>query len=633
MSTNKKHYDETIASKEELDEEQVIKLLLKFDDAYFNDEELVDDNMYDELKRYAQITYPNNGYFKQVGSAVRGAEIKHSNPVGGLNQIHDGELEKAWLVKHRKKQHIITEKLDGASGTLTYVGGQLRCAATRGDGVYGKDITRHVLNIVNIPKQITDTGVVDIRGELIIRKSNFNAIKFILLQTKGREYKNLRNTVNGLLNAKDIPEPVYPFIEFVAYDISGSKLNKSDQLDLLHTKDGFQVPRYIYTTDIREEVLTNTLNHFRKDAIFEIDGIVGELDEYADRVDLFPTVSDPNPEYAFKWKVSDDDNLAIGNVIGVEWNISKHDMMKPVVLIEPVDINGITVQRLSGFNAAFIFNSGIGPGAQVKFTRSGDVIPHILETVVKVEPAMPDIDWEWNETEVDAIAIESTPEAHLRRLTYFFTTLKVDNLKSASLEKLIENGFDTIEEIIAMTKNSIMDILGKNGEKVYDSLHSQLSSIELDILMGAWPYFGRGFGVRKSRALLLGVSDWTTCSIDEIVKVEGFSDKTALVFLKDRERFETFVEWLSEAYNYRIPVPAISVIEGSLSGISFAFTGVRLKEEEARLEKLGAIIHDGVKKDTTYLVAKDPNASSNKLDKARKQGTKVIGIEELKEMK
>lgn len=627
-----KNYEMITSMKEHLDEEQIITLLLELDDAYFNDEELLDDAKYDEFKRYAQITYPDNGYFKQVGSTVRGAEIKHTNPVGGLNQIHEGELAKVWLSKHCAKQHVLTEKMDGASGNLTYVGGKLRCAATRGDGVYGKDITRHVLNIVNIPKEIPDKGVVDIRGELIIRKSNFNAVKFILMQTKGREYKNLRNTVNGLLNAKDIPEPMYPFIEFVAYDMTGSKLDKANQLDMLHNEFGFQVPRYIYTTQITEEVLTNTLNHFRKEAVFEIDGIVGELDEYVDRVDLFPSVSDPSPGYAFKWKVGADDNLAIGNVIGVEWNISKHDMMKPVVLIEPVDINGITVQRLSGFNAAFIFNSGIGPGAKVKFTRSGDVIPHILETTVKVEPQMPDIDWEWNETEVDAIAIESTPEAHLRRLTYFFTTLKVDNLKGASLEKLVENGFDTIEKIIAMTKNSVMDILGKNGEKVYDSLHSRLTSIELDTLMGAWPYFGRGFGVRKSRALLLGVDDWTRCTAEDIVKVEGFSDKTAMVFLKDRERFKTFRFWLADTYNYLVPIPSNGVIEGRLNGQSFAFTGIRLKDAEAKLIALGATIDDGVKKGTTYLVAKDPNASSNKLDKARKQGTKVIGIDELEQI-
>jgi|688.fasta_scaffold03827_17 DNA ligase (NAD+) len=624
-------YEMLIGHKEDLDEVRLIQVLLELDDAYFNGEELVDDDKYDELKRYAEITFPDNGYFKAVGSTVRGAEIKHANPVGGLNQIHEGELQKSWLTKHRKKQHVVSEKLDGASATLTYVGGKLRCAATRGDGVYGKDITRHVLNIPNIPKEISSNDVFDIRGELIIRKLNFEAIKFVLLKTKGREYKNLRNTVNGLLNAKDIPDQAYCFIEFVAYDISGSKTDKTAQFDRLD-EFGFQTPKYMYTTTIVEEILTNILNRFREVSYFEIDGVVGELDAYEDRKDLFPTLSDPNPNYAFKWKVGADDNLAIGHVTGVEWNISKHDLAKPVVLIEPVDINGITVKRLSGFNAAFIFNSGIGPGAQVKFTRSGDVIPHILETVVRVEPQMPDMEWEWNETEVDAIVIASTPEAHLRRLTYFFATLKVDNLKEASLSKFIEAGITDIQDIIDTPIEAWVELLGKNGEKAYNSLHSRLNSVELATLMGAWPYFGRGFGTRKSRALLLGVVDWAVCTIEEIVLVEGFSVKTAVVFLKGREKFKSFKEWLLAALNIDVIMPSTTQIEGRLTGQSFAFTGVRLKDAEAQLEKLGAIIHDGVKKGTTYLVAKDPNASSNKLEKARSQGTKVIGIDELQQI-
>ena len=615
----------------EISEEEAISSLMNYDEHYFNDVPLISDKEYDDFRLAVQKLYPSNGYFKAVGSAVRGAEIKHANPVGGLNQIHEGEFQKTWGIKHNKKQHIVSEKLDGASATITYVAGKLRCAATRGDGVHGKDITRHVLNIPGVPKVINSNDVFDIRGELIIRKSNFDAIKAVLFKTKGREYKNLRNTVNGLLNASEIPEEVYPFIEFVGYDMAGSKLDKTVQFGKL-TEFGFQIPRYIVVSSLDEQILTNILNDFRDESDFEIDGVVPELDKYEDRKDLFPTSSDPNPNYAFKWKVGAEDNLAIGNVTGVEWNISKHDLAKPVVLIEPVDINGITVKRLSGFNAAFIFNSGIGPGAQVKFTRSGDVIPHILETIVKVEPQMPDMEWEWNETEVDAIVIASTPEAHLRRLTYFFATLKVDNLKEASLSKFIEAGITDIQDIINTPCEEWVELLGKNGEKAFTSLHSRLNSVELSTLMGAWPFFGRGFGTRKSKALLEGVDDWTTCTVDDIVKIEGFMDKTALVFLKGREKFESFVQWLSVMLDIKVQHMTTVQVEGRFSGQSFAFTGVRLKDAEAKLESLGAIIHDGVKKDTTYLVAKDPNANSNKLDKAKKQGTKVIGVDELNQL-
>lgn len=628
-----KDYTEILKNREELSEAEAIGVLFELDDAYFNLASFVSDEVYDDFYLWTKRNWPTNGYFKQIGSSVRGAEIEHNIPVGGIDQLHIGETGK-WFNEHKNKVHFVSEKLDGGSATLTYVSGMLRCAATRGDGTLGKDVTRHLIKLDSVPHAYGigfTSEVLDIRGEVIIRKSNFRAIIEVLLQTKGREYKNLRNTVNGLLNATEIPEEVLPFIEFVAYDIAGSNLNKSKQFELL--KDmGFQTPRFnlIEGEDLSEEVLSEILLKYREESEFEIDGIVVELAKAEDREGLFPTDSNPNPDYAFKWKVADASNLATGNVLAVEWNISKHDYFKPVVIIEPVDINGITVQRLTGFNASFIIANGIGPGAQVTFTRSGDVIPYILDVPVKVEPELPNAPWDWNETGVDAIAIESSPESHLKRVKHFFNTLKVDNLQEASIQKLIDAGYENIEQILVLPEEVLVDILGKNGSKAFTSLHHKLSSVELHELMGAWPYMGRGFGVRKSKALLTGLASWKTAGIDDIISVEGFSDKTASVFIAGRVSFIEFVEWLESIGLVSFVVK--DVITGPFTGITFAFTGIRLKDKEEILVSLGAEIHDGVKKNTTFLVAKDPNKKSNKLEKAIERGTIVIGLSDLNEL-
>lgn len=617
--------------KQSTNESYVIDTLIHLDDAYYNGEELISDAAYDEIRKDAQNKWPNNSYFKNVGAMVRGHEIKHTHPIGSLDQYHEGELCK-WIDKHGQKPYTVSEKLDGASLTLTFVGGKLKFAATRGDGFIGKDITRHAINIENIPKIISTKSVVDIRGEAIIKKQNEAIIKELLLQTKGREYKNLRNIVNGLLNAEEIPEIIYPYIDFVAYDIVDSLENKNTQFETLD-KLGFDIPVFVsilpvFNSELSENNLTSLLNAWRNSSIYEIDGVVVEFTESKDRVDLFPTDTDVNPGYAFKWKVGAEDNRAFSPVIDVEWNVTKDNFIKPVVLIEPVDLVGVTIQRLSGFNAKFIQDNGIGVGAIVEFTRSGDVIPHILSVPTKVEPKLPDIDWVWSETKVDAIATEDNIESHLLKLTFFFSALEIDSLKDASIKKLVDAGHETIEDIIQLSKDNFENILGKNGIKAFDSLHSKLNNVKLYQLMGAYPYIGRGFGERRSKALLAGVSDWKTCSLEDIINIEGFETKTAELFLSNRQKFIDFLEKLNKYITFIEDVK----IEGNLSGKSFAFTGIRLKDAEAKIISLGGEIHDGVKKGTTYLVAKDPNASSGKLDKARKQGTQVIGIAELENL-
>ena len=609
-------------------EKNVIATLSKLADAYFNGEPLVSDKEFDELYKFAKDTWPENGYFRQVGSKVRGAEIKHNMPVAGLKQLYTVEEVQAWA--KGGGLGVASSKLDGSSATITYVNGNLHSAATRGDGIYGKDITRHILNFPGVPISISRVETLDIRGELIISKDNFPKVQELLLKLKGREYKNARNTIVGLINGKEIHDEVFQHLEFVAYDIAGSVDNKDNQFLELETL-GFTIPEWRHGIEIdtlNEEYLSLLMKELKDESEYDCDGIVIELWSGKRRKDLMPTEDDLNPGYAFKWKPNPEEAMRTSKVIGIEWNVSKDNYIKPVVLIEPVDLGGVTIKRLSGFNMAFITDNMISTGAIIKFCRSGDVIPHIVEVIEKATVLdLPSLEWEWNETTVDAVAVEDTPRAHLLRLKAFFNGLEVDNLQDASLEKLVLAGYDDITSIIEATEDELIYELGKNGSKSYQSLHKVLQDCELATLMGSYPSFGRGFGKRKAKMLLDGVEDWSTVTHEDITKVDGFSDKSAKVFLHGREKFFSFFSYMiNEGW---IVLKAERQLSGPLSGQSFAFTGVRSKEAEDKIIAQGGIVHDGVKKDTTYLVAKDPKASSGKLEKARKQGTKVVSLLEL----
>jgi len=611
-------------------EVNVIATLSKLADAYFNEEPLVPDEAFDELYKFAKDSWPDNGYFRQVGSSVRGAEIKHNMPVAGLKQLYTVDEVKDW--GKSGGLGVASSKLDGGSGTITFVKGKLLNAATRGDGIFGKDITRHIINFPGVAQSIPSLETLDIRGELIISKADFPKVQQLLLKLKGREYKNARNTVIGLINASEIPEEVFPYLQFVAYDIAGSELDKDEQFWELE-RLGFKVPKWrgeIEVDRLDEEYLNMLMKELKDESEFDCDGIVIELWNGKRRKDLMPTADDLNPGYAIKWKVNGEEGMRTSPCIGIEWNVSKDNYLKPVVLIEPVDLNGVTIKRLSGFNMAFIADNMISTGAVIKFCRSGDVIPHIVEVIQKATSLdLPDIDWDWNETTVDAVAANDTLQAKLLKVKSFFNSLKVDNLQEASLQKLFDAGYDTIEAIIDLTAYAWEEILGKNGIKSHDSLEAKLKNVELGELMGSWPYFGRGFGVRKAKALIEGIKDFRTTDLAEIKEVHGFSNKMAVKFLSGRERFETFLLYHQKCDIIHLIEPKATT-EGRLSGMRFACTGVRFKDEQIELlESLGAIIHDGVKSDTTHLVAKDPSKSSNKLEKAVKNGTIIISLAQL----
>jgi NAD-dependent DNA ligase len=615
-----------------LQEFDAIELLKKFDGSYFNGEPEIDDTHYDAIRLLIQQNWPDNPYFKLIGAKDRGSELKHEMPVAGLNQFRDEEEIKVWLNTVTGDDIIISEKLDGGSGTLTYNKKTLKLGATRGDGIFGKDISRHILSFQSIPQRISIEDTIHIRGELIISKANFPIVQQLLLELSGKIYKNARNTITGQINASKIDAEVLPYLDFVAYDIANSSLDKEEQF-LLLKKLGFKVAKYLKfkSSELSEQMLNSILFQLKTDSEYDCDGIVVDINDGLKRFELRPSESNLLPKTAFKWKVNGEESMRTSTCIGIEWNVSKDNYIKPVVLIEPVDLGGVTIKRLSGFNMKFIVENMISTGAVIKFCRSGDVIPHIVDVIEKAPTLdLPDIEWEWSEKEVDAIAVENTPRAHLLKVKDFFNGLKVDNLQEASIEKLIDASYDSILKIIELTEDELIEVLGKNGSKAFQSLHKVLSDCDLATLMGSYPSFGRGFGKRKAKALINGVNDWITATHEDIVKVEGYSDKSAITFLVGRDNFLAFYHHLI-AHNY-LKVKVKEEITGILSGLSFAFTGIRSKEAEDKIIAQGGIVHDGVKRDTTYLVAKDPKASSGKLDKARKQGTKVVSLVELNDI-
>ena len=358
----------------------VFDILKQCDDAYFNgDEPILSDAEYDKMRREAFKASPEHSYFVQIGSDVRGGKIKLPYTMGSLNQIYEGEVGH-WVNKYslQEKSIVITDKLDGTSCMIVYNNGKFSIAYSRGNGIEGADNTRHVKHMPSLPLTVPHNYLV-VRAECIMKNDTFNS-KYT------SEYKNPRNMVAGMLNRKETDVDILEDIEVVAYEIVASdcSLEKLDKVEMLGKlkEFGFLVAESttMLGNELSDDTLSNALYARKSASKYALDGLVLTVNKHT-TLDQLSSSSSLNPEHSVKYKVLTADAIADAVVVDVHWEISKSGFVKPRVEIFPIDMFGTTVKFLTGYNARFVYNNKIGPGAKLKITKAGEVIPQILEVI------------------------------------------------------------------------------------------------------------------------------------------------------------------------------------------------------------------------------------------------------------
>jgi NAD-dependent DNA ligase len=632
----------------------VISLLELADDLYFNDEDpILEDSGYDAIYRYAKLSAPTDAYFLGIGSSVRGGKINLPFTMGSLDQIHEGEIQ-AWLKKWCLHNHVgvISDKLDGASGMVIYdTAGKFQIAYSRGDGVQGADISRHLIQMSSVPKSIMTAGEpFVVRGENIISIANFKRIQSVVKTSAGKMYKNPRNCVSGLMNASSNDKHVYNFIDFIAYEIVGSPLSKLDQFSLLLDL-GFTIPHRETTNfrDIDDNTLSSIVTNRKRLSDYELDGIVIDVNAAEKRSEMNPTRSTLNPAFTFKYKVSDDSNYAEVVVRDVTFSISKHGYLKPTIQLTPTELVGVTISNCTGFNASFIKDNKIGPGAVIGLVRSGDVIPFCTKVIQPMPVEIYD-DWFFEKVRlfgkvhwttnlvgdnVDLVLDDANldPTVKYEQLVDFFDTIGAPHLGEGNLQKIFEMGFETPESVINLTQEDLSSILNSTimGKKIFAGLREKLTNIPLYKLMGAYPSFGRGVGVRRMKLLYDAFAgDMSLCGqYSKIVDVSGFEDKTAKKISLGYPAFVDFIFEVKHAISLaKYEAPKV----GKFTDIAVVFTGFRDKSLESQIVEQGGKIGSAVSSKTGLVVTPDPDGSSGKLKKARELNIQIINIDTLKSL-
>jgi DNA ligase (NAD+) len=613
--------------------DDLIQQLELYDDAYEIGSPLVPDTQYDLLKTEAQKKSPNHPYFMKVGSDVRGGKVKLPYTMGSLNQIYEGDYI-AWCAKFNlyDEEIAISDKLDGVSCMLQYKNGELQIAYSRGNGVLGADITRHIKKIKNVPQTIDYDGHITIRGEVIMPVELFE-------KNWADEYANPRNLTAGVLNRKLSDSAELNDLVFIAYQIveasdqSNSQNNSMKSLDTLK----FQTvkSRTYLGKDLSDTVLSSILADCRKESDYELDGIVLTINKQSSQKSLSNS-SSLNPEHSVKYKVLDASAIVTATVVKVHYEISKNGYFKPRVEILPIKLGGVTITYATGFNGKYIIDNQIGPGTTINLVRSGQVIPYILNTITSSYAEIPSEPWEWNENKVEMVVkdAQNHPDVIFKQVLDFFNTLEVDLLKEASIRnvitslKLTDQSYETIiQTMLSIIELEWVSIIGSNGTKIFASLERKLNNLTLATYFGAVKYFGHGFGVRKAKLLLKNLtteSDVWQLKASQIEDYDGFDTKTA----------DRFVGGIYDAWKLATDLGLQFVQEtktNELEHLHVVFTGFRDKEFQAKLEKSGAKVGSSVSKNSTHVITAEPNSTSGKAVKARQLGIETLSLDEFKE--
>lgn len=612
--------------------DEIVSVLGEASASYYNEaEDCILDAEYDALERRLRELSPFHPFLQEVGSDVRGGKIDLPIPLGSLDQVYEGDTQR-WIKANgwENELFVISDKQDGTSALSVYgKNGGFKIAYSRGNGFQGADITRHFKKMACFTKDISTHAM--IRQEVIFQNDDFVAVQKLFADRNRKTYANPRNFTAGQMNSEIGDTEFYEHVKVIGTSVIEPKLSKIEQMKFMED-NGLTPTPYIAKKghELTDEFLADYLEERRKHSPTAIDGLVIDLNNMEIRESL--ESSSINPPYSRKFKIGAVDNIAYPKVVSVSYEPSKHGYLKPRVHIEPTELNGVTISNVTGHNAKFIKDNGIGPGAVIVLTRSGDVIPYIVSVQKPVEPMMPTgYDMVWSDNEVDLILVGENRDVTVNRLLDSFGTLDIPHLKQGSIEKLVNSGYATIPAIVSLPKEKLQSVVGNSaGEKIYNGLREKLGKVPLETFASASQAFGRGIGQRKIRKLLehYGHERFLegTLTVDDIKDVEGFDTITAKVVV---EGFPKFLDFISEMDGY-FTIHKPEKTSGSLTGISFLFTGYRDKNAQEVIERNGGKMATTVNKNLTYLVTKDKNSSSSKMKKALELGVKIIDPLELK---
>ena len=611
---------------EDYTEEQLTFLVREANHGYYNNNKpIMSDAKYDCLIDFIKEHYPENNVVNEGHSLIKIDEdrkMKLPYEMWSMDKIkkEDKVNKKA---KEWKGTHVISAKLDGCSMGYSTENGKL-LLYTRGNGKVGQNVT-HLAPYLNLPNY---PGI-SVRGEILIEKQLFD-------EKYSDKFANPRNFVSGILNAKSVDPNVVKDLTFVAYELIEPIRSPFQQLQMLE-KIGFNVVKHWATKGIHKasnpfNVLKQILLDWKQSYEFEIDGIIITQDRIVERIS-------GNPKHAWAFKIITDDQIAQTVVEEVIWSPSKDGYLKPKIKVKPVNLCGATITYVTVHNELYRRQNGIDVGAVVEIIRSGDVIPKVHSVITPVEVQPPPEQYNVELKGVDYVLTNPDDDmtVRLKMIHAFFVNIGVVGLGRGNVQRIMNAGFNTVQNILNMTLEDFLTVDGfkdKTANKIRNSIQKRIIQSTLPELLVATNILGRGMGVSRVTSILetypdILISDETDeDKLKKIASLPGFKDKTAMLFVPHIKEFVDFMSVIKQESKLKYVKHTNINVGHPLYGQKIAITGFRDKKLEEQFKKFGIVLTNTVNSKTCLVLVKNKDHGSSKTEKAISLKIPIFTIKE-----
>ena len=640
--------------------EELIETLNEASAAYYDEASEIMSNyeydaLYDELESLEKETgyTPLNSPTKNVGYTVQSElpKERHRSRMLSLDKTKSREELAAWLGDH---EGLLSWKLDGLTVVLTYEGGELVKAVTRGNGDIGEVITPNARVFVNVPKHIPYKGHAVIRGEAVITYEEFDRINEAIDDADAK-YKNPRNLCSGSvrqLNSKITAERNVRFYAFTLSEADGVDYEglRSNQMKWM-AEQGFDVVEYVKVDN--KSIFEAIDNYAERVHSFEIpsDGLVLTLEDLEYAATLGTTAKFPRDSLAFKWA----DQQAETILREIEWSPSRTGLLNPIAIFDPVELEGTTVKRASVHNLNIMETLKLGIGDTITVYKANMIIPQIGDNLTKsgnieLPSHCPVCDGAteiklMTGTKVLTCTNPNCLAKQVKRFSLFVSrdALNIEGLSEQTLLKFIGLGYiKSFADIFRLEnhRDEIVELDGF-GKKSYDKLSSSIEkarhTVPTRILVALGiPGVGVTTAAQIARACENKWAKISSLSYDELIAINGIGE----VMARDYEAF------FADEHNKSVVLDLVGELDidesyekagEALSGEIFVITGslehyksrTELKKE---IEAQGGKVAGSVSKNTSYLVTNNPESGSSKNKAAAELGVKIITEDEIRTM-
>ena len=609
------------------------------------------DKLYDELVSLEKETNVvlSNSPTQNVGyeTASELPKKAHESPMLSLDKTKSvAELED-WLGDNKA---LLSWKMDGLTIVLTYRGGELVEAVTRGNGIIGEVITNNAKNFQNVPLRIEYKGELILRGEAVIKYSDFKRINDSITDADAR-YKNPRNLCSGSVRQLNPAVTRERKVYFNVFNVV-----RADNIDFENSKakqfewaknEGFDVVEYKFTQ--RASLADDIAKFESKIAENDIpsDGLVLLLDDIALGERLGSTSKFPRNAMAFKWS----DERQTTKLKYIEWSPSRTGLINPVAVFEPVELEGTTVSRASLHNVSIFEELMLGVGDEISVYKANMIIPQVYENLTKSNTEkIPKIcpacgrDTTIKKDNESKVLLCTNPDCQIKHIKQYALmasrdALNIDGLSESTLEKFLSKGFiksDSDLFRLDKFKDEIINMEGF-GKRSYEKLITALDEAK-NTTVSRFLYSLGIAGIGSANAKMIAkyfdndIDRIISASKDDLRKIEGIGEVLAGSiedFFKSEKNIEN-VESLRKILKFETEengggdkfAGKVFVITGSLTHFS------NRNEMKELIEKNGGKVSGSVSSKINFLINNDTDSNSSKNKKAKELGVEIISEED-----